>query len=60
MNEVKKMPMLYVRCKKCHTEFASGIGADPISFETLQIMGNSHKCPKGHVSRYDKNDYYFK
>jgi hypothetical protein len=54
------MPMLYVRCKKCHTEFASGIGADPISFETLQIMGNSHKCPKGHVSRYDKNDYYFK
>jgi hypothetical protein len=54
------MPMLFLKCKTCKTEFASGIGADKKSFETTQLVGNSHNCPKGHVNRYDKKDYYFK
>ena len=54
------MPMLYLKCKTCKTEFASGIDADKKSFETMQLMGNGHTCPKGHTNRYDKKDYYFK
>jgi len=51
---------LYLKCKTCGTEFASGISADRGSFETMQLVGNSHNCPNGHVNRYDKEDYYFK
>jgi len=52
--------MLYLKCKTCKTEFASGINADKKSFETMQLIGNSHTCPKAHSNRYEKKDYYFK
>ena len=51
------MPRLYLRCKTCDTEFASGISVDKKSFETLILSGNQHTCPKGHTHTYDKKDY---
>ena len=54
------MPMLYVKCKTCDTEFASGMGFDKESFKNSKISGNYHTCPKGHTHAYDKKDYYFK
>jgi len=54
------MPMLYLKCKTCKTEFASGFNFDKKSFETAQLSNNGHQCPKGHMNRYDKKDYYFK
>jgi len=54
------MPMLYLKCKGCNVEFASGISIDEKSFETTVLKGNYHTCPKGHNNQYDKKDYYFK
>ena len=54
------MPMLYLKCKSCQTEFASGIGSDKESFKTVRLIGNYHTCPKGHTHQYDKKDYFFK
>jgi len=54
------MPKLYVKCKTCNIEFASGIGSDEKSFPTSVLSGNQHECPKGHTSIYDKKDYYLK
>jgi hypothetical protein len=56
------MPMLYLKCKTCKIEFASGIAFDKKSFEdpTNQLTNMGHTCPKGHLNRYDKKDYYFK
>ena len=51
------MPMLYLRCKTCDTEFASGISVDNKSFETLILSENHHICPEGHTHTYDKKDY---
>lgn len=51
---------LYLNCKVCQTEFASGLSSDRISFETVQLTNNAHTCPKGHTSQYNKEDYYFK
>jgi len=52
------MATLCLKCKTCKTEFASGFGADKKSFETMQLSGNGHTCPKGHTNSYDKKDYY--
>jgi len=57
---VKKMPMLYLKCKTCGAEFPSGMSFDKKSFETATLIGNYHTCPKGHTHPYDKKDYYFK
>jgi hypothetical protein len=54
------MPMLYLRCKTCKEEFASGINVDKKSFKTTILKQNFHSCPKRHVHPYDKIDYYFK
>jgi hypothetical protein len=54
------MPALYLKCKTCDLEFASGISTDKISFETMTLEKNYHTCPKGHKNRYDKKNYYFK
>ena len=54
------MPTLYLTCKTCNTEFASGISVDEKSFETMVFSGNRHICPKGHTHAYDKNNYYFR
>jgi hypothetical protein len=54
------MPMLYLKCKTCGIEFASGMNFDKKSFETSILKGNYHTCPKGHSNKYDKKDYYFK
>lgn len=54
------MPMLYLRCKTCGVEFASGMSFDKTSFETAILKGNYQTCPKGHTHQYDKKDYYFK
>lgn len=54
------MPTLYLKCKTCKTEFASGMNIDKKSFETTTLKGNYHVCPKGHNHSYDKKDYYFK
>lgn len=59
INEDKDMPMLYVRCKICGTKFASGISVDKKSFETLTLKNNHHKCPRGHLHSYNKEDYFF-
>lgn len=53
------MPRVYLRCKTCNTEFASGVGFDQKSFETSIISRNQHTCPKGHTHTYDKKDYFF-
>ena len=53
------MPTLYLRCKTCGVKFASGIGADPKSFETLTLINNKHKCSNGHVNSYEKENYSF-
>jgi hypothetical protein len=53
------MPMLYLKCKICGTKFASGIAVDEKSYKTLSLINNSHTCPKGHVSSYNKQDYSF-
>ena len=60
VNGCENMPMLYLKCKTCQIEFASGIGSDKKSFETISLIGNYHVCPKGHTNQYDKKDYYFK
>jgi len=54
------MPMLYLKCKTCGLEFASGMNFDKKSFETSILKANYHTCPKGHSNKYDKKDYYFK
>ena len=54
------MPMLYLKCKTCQMEFASGFNFDKKSFETSQIFNNVHSCPNEHTNKYDKKDYYFK
>jgi hypothetical protein len=54
------MPMLYVKCKTCGVEFASGMSFDKRSLETAILKANYHRCPKGHTHQYDKKDYYFK
>jgi hypothetical protein len=53
------MPMLYLKCKTCGTKFASGISVDETSFKTLNLVNNSHTCPKGHTHAYNKQDYSF-
>jgi hypothetical protein len=52
------MPKLYVKCKTCNTEFASGISVNEKSFKTLILSGNLHTCPKGHTHAYDKKEYF--
>lgn len=54
------MPMLYLKCKTCQTEFASGIAADEKSFATLTLINNGHQCSKGHMNHYSTKDYHFK
>ena len=54
------VPTLYLKCKTCETEFASMIGADRVSFETMVLSRNQHTCPKGHTHAYDTEDYYLK
>ena len=54
------MPVLYLKCKTCGTEFSSQINIDKTSFKTTMLRQNYHYCPKGHGHPYDKKDYYFK
>jgi len=54
------MPKLYIKCKECGAKFASGIAMDKKSFATTTLAGNYHKCPKGHIHQYNKEDYFFK
>ncbi len=54
------MPMLYLKCKTCQTEFPSGMEFDKKAFETSKITGNYHICPDGHSNQYEKEDYFFK
>lgn len=54
------MPTLYLKCKTCEIEFASGFAFDKKSFETTVLSENQHRCPKNHNHVYDKIDYYFK
>jgi len=53
------MATLYLKCKTCGMEFASGIAMDEKSFAT-QLINMGHNCPMGHVNIYDKKDYHFK
>lgn len=53
------MPILYLICKTCGVRFPSGITSDKKSFETISLINNSHKCPKGHIEIYEKTDYFF-
>jgi hypothetical protein len=54
-----KLPMLYLKCKKCNIEFVSWIRTDKQIFETLDLRGNCHTCPNGHKNRYDQKDYHY-
>ena len=54
------MPALYLICKTCNIEFASGISVDEKTLETSVISRNRHICPKGHTNVYDGKDYYFR
>ena len=54
------MPLLYLKCKTCNTEFSSGLGFDKKDFKRTVFTGTQHTCPKGHKHAYDKKDYYFK
>jgi hypothetical protein len=54
-----KLPMLYLRCKKCNIEFVSWIRTDKQIFRTLDLRGNCHTCPNGHNNRYDQKDYHY-
>jgi hypothetical protein len=58
--QVSNMATLYLKCKICKNEFASGFDFDPKSFNSSTLSNNEHQCPKGHVAKYDKKDYYFK
>ena len=48
---------LEVKCKTCGVIFSSGIMMSRRTFETVVLKANKHKCPKGHVNSYDKEDY---
>jgi len=52
--------MLFLKCKRCGIEFPSEMNIDKKSFETIQLIGNYHTCPKGHTEQYDKSDYFYK
>ena len=54
------MATLYLNCKTCGMEFASGIAMDEKSFASTQLSNNSHTCPMGHTNSYNKKDYHFK
>ena len=56
---------LYLKCKTCQVEFATGFNLDKETFEKVflidvaaQVLGVT--CPKGHKHLYEKKDYFFK
>ena len=51
---------LELKCKTCGVQFNSGIVMSRKTFETSILKANKHKCPKGHIHSYDKEDYIVK
>ena len=51
---------LKLKCKTCGIIFNSGIIMSKRSFETAILKANRHKCPRGHINSYDKEDYIIK
>jgi len=54
-----KMPSLYLKCKSCGVTFSSKMSMDTEKFKKEIMKYNTHKCPKGHVNTYNKEDYFF-
>jgi len=51
---------LELKCKTCGVQFNSGVVMSRKAFETAILKANKHKCPKGHIHSYDKEDYIAK
>ena len=57
---VKELPMLYVKCKTCGEEFASGLSIPKSVIDKVPLTNTLHRCSKGHEHHYDKADHYYK
>jgi hypothetical protein len=55
-----KLPMLYVKCKTCGEEFASGISISEKLLDRAPLSNTLHRCSKGHEHQYNKPDYYYR
>jgi hypothetical protein len=51
---------LELTCKTCGIHFNSGIIMGRKLYKTATLIANKHKCPKGHVNSYNKEDYIAK
>ena len=54
------MPMLFVQCRSCRTEFPSGVApvsGTPGGVELLNVLARCPKC--GNVSGYNTMDFHF-
>ena len=52
---------LYIKCKKCSSDFPSPIQMDRESFKSSTLEGNSFECPHCNSrNSYDKKDLFFK
>jgi len=49
--------MLYVKCKTCGEEFASGLSIPKTVIEKVPLTNTLHRCSKGHEHHYDKADH---
>jgi hypothetical protein len=53
------VPSLFVTCRRCRAEFASGL-ARTGPLETLSVFGLRHRCPRcGAVGAYFTPEYHF-
>ena len=53
------MSILFLKCKSCNVTFSPKMTMDNKKFEKAILKYNSHKCPKGHLNLYNKDDYFF-
>ncbi len=54
------MPMLFVRCHECETEFPSGIAPTSGAPGGVLLVGVLARCPRcGNTSPYSTHEFYF-